>query len=150
MITIIKDNIFNVTKGLIVHQTNCIGAMGGGIALQVKHRYRNVFIDYLVLCNSHKNKSNLLGKIQVIPVSNDLSVVNLFGQLSIGGVQDTDYVAFENGLKLLSEYMTENKISSVAFPYKIGCGLGGGNWNVIYNLIEKYMSNYDCKIFRIE
>lgn len=150
MIKNINGNIFDSTENLIVHQTNCIGVMGGGIALQIKRLYRNVFIEYLTLCNSYKEKSNLLGKIQVIAVSETRSIVNLFGQLDIGGVQDTDYVAFENGLKLLSEYMIKNKISSVAFPYKIGCGLGGGNWNFILKLIEKYMSEFDCVIYRIE
>ena len=31
---------------------------------------------------------------------------------------------------------------TIAMPYKIGCGLGGGNWNVVYGIIEKILGPY--------
>jgi O-acetyl-ADP-ribose deacetylase (regulator of RNase III) len=66
MITTINNNIFNSTERLIVHQTNCIGVMGGGIALQIKRLYREVYLEYLTYCNSIKDKTKLLGTIQVV------------------------------------------------------------------------------------
>ena len=36
MLKIINGNIFDGNEDIICHQTNCLGIMGGGIALQVK------------------------------------------------------------------------------------------------------------------
>ena len=36
------------------------------------------------------------------------------------------------------DQLGKTDLKSVAFPYKIGCGLGGQNWNEYYHLIEEF------------
>ena len=43
---IIKGDLLNETTGLIAHGVNCQGVMGKGIALAIKKKYPQVFIDY--------------------------------------------------------------------------------------------------------
>jgi len=36
-------------------------------------------------------------------------------------------------------------------PYKIGCGLGGGNWGVVFGIIEKILGQqYTVELWRKE
>ena len=54
MLKIINGNIFDGNEDIICHQTNCLGIMGGGIALQVKKLYPNVYNEYSNLCKDYK------------------------------------------------------------------------------------------------
>ena len=42
------------------------------------------------------------------------------------------------------------KNSTIAFPYNVGCGLGGANWNVIVTMIDTVLKDYDVYIYRLE
>ena len=41
---------------------------------------------------------------------------------------------------------------SVAIPYNIGCGLAGGDWNVVYEIIYKLFKNTDinCVLYKFQ
>ena len=57
------------------------------------------------------------------------------------GVQHTDYEAFRACIhKLKDELSKRNKNGEsikIGFPYKIGCGLGGGDWVIVRSIIEQ-------------
>lgn len=42
MITEKYDNILNSTETILVHQVNCMGVMGAGLALQIARKYPNI------------------------------------------------------------------------------------------------------------
>jgi O-acetyl-ADP-ribose deacetylase (regulator of RNase III) len=49
MIEIVEhSNLLEVKSGIICHQVNCIGAMGTGIALQIRNKWPVVFNDYKI------------------------------------------------------------------------------------------------------
>lgn len=125
------SDIFSIPKGIIVHQVNCKGVMGSGIALEIKKRYPCVY-------NSYKKFSVDLkpGMIQLVSVNNNIIVCNLAGQENFGtDKQYTDYKAVETGLLKLAKQA--QKISmDVYVPFGMGCGLGGGDW-VKYRQIIK-------------
>lgn len=151
MLSIIKGNIFDGSENIICHQTNCLGIMGGGIAYQVKKQYPKVFLEYYELCNKIKNKKELLGQVQYCKISSDRYIANCFGQLDIGlGIQ-TNYNALKSCLQ--NVYETAQKYNySVSIPYKIGCGLAGGDWNIVYKMIQDIFekSKIDCVIYNFE
>lgn len=151
MITIINDNIFNSKANIICHQTNCLGIMGGGIALQIKKKFPKVFLEYYELCHKYDDKSQLLGCVQYVQINNQQYIANCFGQENIGFGQQTNYVALEDCLESVHSKALRMNLS-VAIPYKIGCGLAGGDWDVVYNLIKNIFehSSVDCKIYKIE
>jgi hypothetical protein len=45
------------------------------------------------------------------------------------------------------EYLYGNEV--IGFPYKIGCGLGGGDWAFVLELIEFIFRNYTVKIYQL-
>lgn len=140
---IINGNILDVTEGIIVHQVNCKGVMGAGLAKQIRNKYPEVYRSYVSIIKN-STEDELLGYAQPVSVNNTLSVLNLFGQIGYGTSKvQTDYKAFEYALSRFSDtynYIKDkhNNNIPIYFPYGIGCGLAGGDWNIISKLIDKY------------
>ena len=62
----IDGNIFDCTENIIVHQTNCQGVMGSGIAKQVKERYPEVFNAYYHYCKTTSNTTSFAFHIYLL------------------------------------------------------------------------------------
>ena len=54
MIEYIEGDLLKTNVEVIIHQTNCKGVMGAGIALQIKNNYPEVFKYYVYFCKSVK------------------------------------------------------------------------------------------------
>lgn len=145
----IDGNIFDCTENIIVHQTNCQGVMGSGIAKQVKERYPEVFNAYYHYCKTQELK-DIFGTALICQVSDYKYIANVFGQNTFGQGLQTDYDMLKNALKEVHDFAKENNLS-VAIPYKIGCGLGGGDWNTVYDIItEIFFDDVPYEIYRLE
>lgn len=149
MVEIVNNsNLLDVKSGIICHQVNCIGAMGAGIALQIKNKWPVVFNDYKKECQLFvNNPKKLLGKVQDTLVSDKLVVANCFGQVYPGrnGIM-TDYQAWDDileELKNLSNFFS----LELHFPYMVGCGLAGGNWDTMLNKIRDKFESTNTKVF---
>jgi O-acetyl-ADP-ribose deacetylase (regulator of RNase III) len=147
VLTELYGDLLDVKSGIIVHQVNCQGAMGAGIARQIAAKWPHVKSNYVsfVRENEHE-KTWLLGKRQLIGISDSdnldkvLYVANLFGQLTYGPGPGcyTKYNAVKEALETLAKDMNQGiKPLPIFFPCGIGCGLGGGDWQTYYSLIEK-------------
>lgn len=139
----IKDYNGDILKSnatAICHQVNCKGVMGAGLALQIINLYPDVFKAYKNKCLEY----NLLGQIQCVNISEDRYIVNMFCQFDYGYMKRyTDYVALKTALTVLAAKMNG---STIAFPYKLGCGLAGGDWNIVKNIIAEVFENYSGEI----
>lgn len=140
MKTIVGD-ITTIDRGVIVHQTNCMGIMGGGLAAQIRQKWPHVNEAYVHHCHIARNERwKLLGTVQFIPVSPYLTVANAFGQLDTSSHAAhcaTDYLALGECLRTIRK-VYDGKLLEVYFPYKIGCGLGGGDWDVVLQLLSTF------------
>ena len=147
-INIVNGNIFDTHCNIICHQVNCQGVMGHGIAKQVKEKYKGVFNEYKRYCDAHAdNREAMLGEALIVDVDYGAAVLdwlvnkerkyiaNIFGQLTYGTGLRTNYKALVLGLEVVANFAKEHNLS-VAIPYKIGCGLAGGDWNKVNILIE--------------
>lgn len=135
---IIDMDIFSVTEGVICHQVNCQGKMGRGIALDIKNRYPVAFNKYKLQCAHGQMK---LGKIQVVQVAANLFIGNLAGQDRYGrDKRYTDYDAVRTCLKKIKIWAAERSIQ-VYIPYKMGCSNAGGDWDIVYKIIEEEAPN---------
>lgn len=145
MIKHIKCDIFESGADAILHQVNCQGVMGSGVAKQVREKYPNAFNGYKKLCDAYIKKSQLLGTAQYIEIGEDKYIVNLFAQEYFGydGKCYTDYEALKRALKNVNRYLT-NK--TIAIPYLMGCHRGGGNWDVVSKMIEEVFDKNDVLI----
>lgn len=130
---------------IICHQTNCKGVMGAGIALQIKRTYPNVYEVYKKYCKEYG--SNLLGKTLFVNCGDGKVVANLFGQNNYGrGFCQTDYKALDEAIASVKKVATKAK-KNVGFPYKIGCDLAGGDWNIVSKIIEKHFDNSEVNCY---
>ena len=77
MIKHIKCDIFESGATMILHQVNCQGVMGSGIAKQVREKFPNVYEAYKEYCNWHL-PHEMLGDAQPVTVKNRFCIVNLF------------------------------------------------------------------------
>lgn len=137
-----------------VHQVNCQGVMGSGVAKSIRAEYPKVYKAYKRLCET-KDTSELLGNAQFVDVGFNTVVVNLFGQLNYGrnGLY-TDYKALKRALKEIKYVLTYVSdyifYDEMAFPYMIGCGLGGGNWNIVQSLILNEFQDWSGEIIFVK
>lgn len=157
-IKIVDGDLFETKANFICHQVNCQGRMGSGVAKQVREKFPVVYRYYKAWCDEDAKlrkalgltKSQLLGRVQISYKEDylvgdkniDTQVIcNMFSQDQYGynGKKYTDYDAFEKCLLKLKERVPAGDV--IAMPYKIGCGLGGGDWDIVYGLIEKVLSN---------
>lgn len=142
--TEIKGDILTVKAGYICHQVNTSGIMGAGLALSIRNKWPRVYKEYKDFCDSKKEK---LGRVLIINVVLGVSVINLFGQSDIWKNKErrTRYDAVADAFKLLrdgtlsQEAYNENCCFDKLFvPKYMGCGLGGGDWDIYLSIILHY------------
>ena len=138
----IKQDILKVDRGIICHQVNCQQVMGAGLALQIKINFPQVYKEF-------KNEIPFLGLCLLTCVKKDLYVASLYGQNRYGtDKQHTDYVAIENSLEMLKNWIKIERIEDlpVYVPYGLGCGLGGGENSIVEEMIYDYFpDSITCK-----
>jgi len=129
---IIEGNLLEIEKGVMVHQVNCQKIAGAGLALQIRNKWPQWYKDFILYPNPH------LGNVQLFHVREELWIANLYAQDRYGkdGKCYTDYQAFGVCLKWIRDNLYFHG-QMFYFPYKIGCGWAGGDWNIISGLIEK-------------
>lgn len=131
-------NLMHVTSGHIVHGCNAQGVMGSGVALAVKMTYPSVYAEYKAL---YDGSGLELGVAYPSLCNNNLFVWNAITQQSFGsGKRETSYDAiqtcFEDVNNTVKSFETIKK--EVHIPL-IGAARGGGNWEIIREIIEQTM-----------
>ena len=137
---IFKDgDLLEAEENLILHQVNCQGKMGSGIAVQVKKKWYNVYEEYYNMYRNFQESPNImLGMAQVVGIGDKKAVVNLFGQNNYGydGSRYTSYDALMTALERTAVVAKKYNLS-VAIPNKLGSDRGGASWNVVLAMIEE-------------
>lgn len=156
MIQVVNDSIAFAKEDIIAHQVNCRGVMGSGVAKLIRKKYPHVFSVYQRVCQAHAhNPSELLGKCQFC-VTDDFDgrkviVANLFAQDRYGrGQVFTDYAAFRQAMKNLSDKAFTARSKSIAIPYKIGCGRGGGDWEKVLAIISEELKDFNVILYYLK
>jgi O-acetyl-ADP-ribose deacetylase (regulator of RNase III) len=150
MINYVEGSILNAKETIIGHQVNCIGHMNTGVAKQLREAYPGLFESYenFVI---RIGKDHVLGKCHFVPVNGKI-IANLFGQLTYGydGAKYTNYIALKNALIFLKEFAMLHNFT-IALPYGIGCGKGGGDWDLVrFTLHEIFYDLNNLTIYKWE
>ncbi len=156
---------------MIIHQTNCEGRMGGGVAKTIKEKFPQVYVEYLeFLARKHFNgEHNLLGQVFETNVrigDNVVKFVDVFAQNSCSENTSsypdgrfTSYDALHDGLlhvrDVIVERLYENRCRPIKvwMPAKIGCVKGGANFDVVTAIIKslfdtpEYQNMIELKLF---
>lgn len=154
MIKHIKCDIFESGADIICHQVNCQGVMGSGIARQVREKYPKVYQEYKRWCETMP-RNVLLGTAQFVKTQEEYStsftgIVNIFAQYNYGydGKCYTDYDALRDALERFKSHLI--KPTTIAIPYLMGCYRGGGDWKIVYEMIDDIFGDSDCDILICE
>lgn len=127
---IIKGDLLDVHVGIICHQVNCCHVMGAGLAADIRRKYPRHYADFM-------SRVPHLGGLCITQVNWNLYVVGIYGQLKYGHDGPyTNYIALQRGMQAVAK-MAEEKHLPVYLPYGIGCGLAGGDWAVVKELIYR-------------
>lgn len=123
----------------IAHQVNTKGVMGAGIAKQIKATYPEAFAKYSRYCNDANGKGkSLLGDF-IFTSCEDGTIINFFGQGGYGGIRETNYVALATSIVTAVRSLPKPSITAprtvIGIPMYMGCGLGGGDWAVVRELL---------------
>ena len=149
MIEIINKDILTVEHGVICHQTNCMGA-AGGLAGALFRKYPEAHRQYKITVQSYADDWMPLGNADLIKVTDELYISNLYAQYDYGTeCRKTEYGTLRccfreliNGL-----HWRHQEKAKIYIPYGLGCGLGGGDWEVVANIIKYEFSDYQHKIY---
>jgi O-acetyl-ADP-ribose deacetylase (regulator of RNase III) len=144
---VIKD-ILTVERGIICHQANCIGAMGAGLAKSIRDLWPHIYDDYY---KAVKNQEFNMGDCRIAQAAPGVFVAHLAGQQGIGyRKKQTDYHSLRKAFRNLRRQINGSYVllrMPIYIPYGIGCGLGGGDWEVVRKIIEEELPNaIICKL----
>lgn len=124
-------------KGILCHQVNLRGIMGAGLALQIRMKWPKAHEDYVRYCR----KCPMVSDVVFSKIGDGVIVAHLFGQSDIStGECATRYEAYPEMLKEVRK-AAEGLEEEIYIPYGIGCGLGGGDWNIVLSILEKHCPN---------
>lgn len=141
----IEKNILSSNEDIIVHGCNCQGKMGSGVALAIRNKWPEAYRAYVY---KYKNFGLQLGEIQAIPIENGRFIINAMTQEFYGrdGKRYVSYEAIESCMQKISDFMKEYGLHSIAMP-PIGSGLGGGDWNIIKEIIKEKLCDFEIFIY---
>ena len=137
MIQTIEKNILNATEEYICHQCNCVTREAAGLAAQLFQKWS--YAD----CYSTRWEPDMPGTINI--ASERKSIINMFAQVYPGAPKDPNDK--HDGFQARKKYfiyclraiaLNVEPNSSLAFPYKIGCGMAGGDWAFYELAINKF------------
>lgn len=142
-----KGDILNTTDKIIVHQVNTKGVMGSGLAKTLRKKYDGLFEHYQTFLYNNSKSTDYcyddpLGLCSVYHEDCDYAIVNLYAQETYGKTGlHTDYIAQQNALLHFRTWLIDNDCYWEGLPsfstVKLGCGLGGGDWNIVKSILQR-------------
>jgi O-acetyl-ADP-ribose deacetylase (regulator of RNase III) len=148
MIRYVHGDLIKSDCDVIAHGCNCFGVWGAGIARQLKKSHREAFESDFFTKRGDRDK---LGTFTYTDYTH-LKIYNLYSQYRFGNDKmHVDYVALKDSLIEMREHLktigSYNK--KIGFP-KIGCGLAGGDWETVSQIIEEVFGNKDVFVYIFE
>lgn len=147
LITLAKLGEFDV----IVHGSNCFHTMGSGIAKRISAAFPEAYEADLL---TKKGDITKIGTIStgvhrrnapIWDLRQEVHIVNAYIQFRFGtDIQQVEYDAIESALLLVKEQFSGKEIGM----NKLGSGLAGGDWKVIYPIIERVLGDEDVTIVK--
>lgn len=153
-ISYLHGDLLESHANIIVHQVNCMGVMGAGLARQIRSKWPNVYNEYRALCDEVSAPRDLMGKAQMVSVEPGCSVANCFAQQDYRRAGQniclTDYGSLSLALNEVREFATSINARAVALPFELGCGLAGGDCNIVRDIIDEALGNtaFEVKIYK--
>lgn len=123
--------------------------MGSGLAKAIYEKWPIVKTEYHKYCKNIGNPYDLLGRVQIVRHNSiPFDVANIFGQLNYGRSKYcyTKYDAIKTAFTRLNKLYSKEKI--IAFPYMFGCGLAGGDWDIVTSIMDECFQERLINIYK--
>lgn len=136
MIESIKGDIFKLwDKGsvmAIAHGVNSRGAMGAGVAREVRKRFPGLYLQYMELCHGPDEFPDCFAWNDP---NTDMWVYNLHTQREPG--PNATEALIRKAVKSMDQHARKHGVTTVAMPW-IGSGIGGLDWaDVLVVLVQE-------------
>lgn len=131
-------DIFTTKCNIIAHGVNCRGVFNAGIAQQIRRKFPKAFESYI---SKYADTGWQCGDVQVVKISQELDkyIANLATQYDYGrNGKYASAIYIEECLNKLIEHSLKRGLSIATV--RLGCGLGGLNWEEIQEIFEKSAS----------
>ena len=161
-VELLYGNLLDFPNGIttIAHSCNVRNIMGAGIAKQIAERYPQEYeADYEFYNNEYDEDGQFihpLGKFSKATVTGDFlpnnngTIYNLYTQANIGThTRQVHYEYFWQALKNMHDDIisTHAEPQVLGLPYGISCGLAGGSWNIILEMINDVFKASSIKTY---
>lgn len=161
---IVQGDILGSNAEYIVQQCNCLTVRAHGLSKTLSTRFVHADL-YSKRRPIYKNRNLAVPEDRGTPGSGTIltgmpNIVCLFGQWRPGkcgslyfskypeSSPPEDFIVRENWFKTslwsFGNYLKHigAKKATVAIPYRIGCGLAGGNWETYHAIIKEFEQTY--------
>ncbi len=154
---IVEKSILMADQQYICHQCNCVSTKTAGLAKKLFEIYpwANSYLQ--------RKEPSILGTIQIFNVpyvsgdepQDNVGIINMYAQYYPGipnQTNDSNLIRLNSFIKCLKCIIQIPELKSLAFPYKIGCGLAGGNWEQYENLLQKFsnlLKHIDIVLYKV-
>lgn len=150
----IKGNLLD-HDGPIAHGVNCQGKMRSGVAKDIREKYPQHYRDYIDHLSSIDQKYLFGGGEVVFTRLEDKevpTVLGIFSQSNYGydGGRYVNYSFVSSGFSLIDYSAYEGGWDNFVLGIpKIGAGLGGGDWNIIEQIINDATPNLEIWVYEL-
>jgi len=149
---VVKGDLIKLVKGghfdVIVQGCNCQNTMGKGIAKQIKAEFPEA---YEADCKTISGDKSKLGSFSHADIFREdgtyFVVINAYTQYDYrptyvdDGISRVNYDAIRQVFKVIN-FMFKPINFRIGYP-KIGCGLAGGDWDIVSKIIDEELEGCD-------
>ena len=155
----VQGNLLEAPDQYLLQQCNCLTIRAHGLSRQISDLYpwanpysKRTKVGHRNLAIS-ENRPNP-GSVHILDHPDEYhKIICLYGQWGPGtpgkyrsypewekDTYESRYIWFKSGLDCLG---MNSDIKTIAIPYKIGCGLAGGNWDNYSKLLVDFEHKYN-------
>lgn len=146
MVKIKDGDILEAEEDILIHQVNIDGIMGGGVARQLADQYPGLENYYSEYCKRKDyDYKKLRGEVCFYLAEDKKVIANIFSQ---DKDFNTDYEAMKMCLEKVRKNADINNLT-MALPFKIGCGIANGDWEIVSEIINKAFKNDSINIYKL-
>ena len=148
MINYVEGNVLNPIgeeeSKLICHVVNNKGVWGAGFVVNLSKKWKKPEEEYRRYC---RNNIINLGYVQFVQVEDNIFVANMFAQdgfVNRNNPVALNYIGLECCLKGVNDFC--GNLTSIHMPY-IGCGLAGGKWEKVEEIVKKILKDKTVYVY---
>ena len=137
------DNIYNPNKDKHKKKATKVKSFKSGSNIATReYKIKTYKTSYGNKIISDKSKSAIPGTIDIFGNNEDKRyIINMYSQKYPGKSKygnDSNFKRLDWFRECLTRISKIDELESIAFPYGIGCGMAGGNWQYYYDSLNKF------------